>query len=104
MVIKNILKKINHTFNFEGIGKKPKKQDTFLRSSITTYIYYTNHKLIRNNKFFFKYLFLIIKKQTFQKSEIFIKLYDNIVRQQNRLYDSSVRQYFGLLPGGHNYV
>ena len=75
MVTRNCDKKKKHTLFFEGMSNDYVKTGQFLSSSIIKYIYYTNHILIRYNNFFFKYLFIIIKKQTFHKIVFFDKLY-----------------------------
>ena len=77
MKTRNVQKKNKHTLLFGGISKDVSKSGDFLTSSTINYIYYVINNLIRNNKFFFKYLFLIIKKQTILKFVFLSKLYDS---------------------------
>ncbi len=66
MSTKMVTKKINILL-FLKVCPKVAKNREFFNTSIIKYIYYTKNNIIKNNKFFFKYLFLIIKKQTIIK-------------------------------------
>ena len=100
---RNFDKKKKHTLFFEGMSNDYVKTGQFLSSLIIKYIYYTNQILIRNNKFFFKYLFLIIKNRLFFKLVFLINcitVFRTTVLQLGQLYYSTVLQFFGLLAGG----
>lgn len=80
MVTRNILGKNKNGFILKGMSNNNLKTGSFFIQSITNYIYYTNYNSIRNNKFFFKYLFLIIKKLIKFKFHFLSKLYDSFLK------------------------
>jgi hypothetical protein len=92
MVTRNILKKNKNGFILTGMSNDNPKTGSFFNQSITNYIYYTNHNSLKNNKFFFKYLFLIIKKLTNFDFHFLFKLYDSFLKNCTTV-NPTVRQF-----------